>query len=141
MKARLFQRALIAALVVLAIAGSPPGPIRGYATHYAAGLFEKVRLARALPPAGCYTSSDWHELGSFVEVRGLRTEVIRRCEVADISAPADRARHMRDGLVELDYASAQAICGKWWSGPWRQCPVVVRAYRPLIYRVRGVQAL
>jgi hypothetical protein len=101
------------------------GPIRGFATHYDLGLFEVVRLNRGLPKANCYTSSDWHELGSFVEVEGLRTGVRRVCQVTDVSAPPDRARHMRVGLVELDYRSAQVICGRAFRSRWRECPVVV----------------
>jgi hypothetical protein len=118
------------------------GPIRGFATHYAPGVFETVRHNRGLPRASCYISSDWHELGSFVEVEGLRTRARRVCQVSDVSAPQDRARHMRVGLVELDFRSAQNVCGAAFAGPWRDCPIVVRAVQVQqsvrwVYRMRA----
>lgn len=134
------------AAVVLSIVLSPP--IDGFATHYAPGLFARVARNRGLPPADCHIASDWHPLGTFVEVEGTRTGVTRIAQVSDVSAPKDRARHMRDGLVELSYRCAQRVCGKWFAGPWRWCPVRVQAVQVqhthaggagTPYRVRGVR--
>lgn len=135
--------------VIFAIVLSPPGPIEGYATHYALGLFEKVRLNRGLPAADCHIASDWHPLGSFVAIEGQRTGVRRIAQVSDVSAPKDRARHMRDGLVELSYRCAQDVCGVAFAGPWRWCPVRVQVVQErhnsaggagrTAYRVRGMR--
>jgi len=126
---------IASALLALVLA---VGPIRGYATHYDLGLFEVVRLNRGLPVAACYTSSDWHELGSFVEIEGLRTGVRRVCQVSDVSKPQDRTRHMRVGLFELDYNSAKAVCKQYFLSRWKDCPVIVRSVQqqnsPSAYR-------
>jgi hypothetical protein len=127
---------VVAALLALILT---IGPIRGYATHYDLGLFEQVRRNRGLPRADCYTSSDWHELGSFVEIEGLRTGVRRVCQVTDVSASPDRARHMRVGLVELDYQSARALCGRAFRSRWRECPVVVRTVQVVQVQPQSVQ--
>jgi hypothetical protein len=99
---------------------------RGYATHYRQGLFEQVADNRGMPRARCMVADDRTPLGAFVAIRGARTGVLLRCQTTDVSAPKDKARHLRDGLVELDYHSGRAICGKWFAERWRNCPVWVR---------------
>lgn len=135
MRSRLLLHYLVALLVISSAVLSPP--IEGYATHYAPGLFARVARNRGLPPADCHIASDWHPLGARVLVEGRRTGVVRVAQVSDVSAPKDRARHMWAKLVELSYACAQAVCGAAFGGPWRWCPVVVRAME--VYVVRGVR--
>jgi hypothetical protein len=97
----------------------------GIAAHYAPGLFAQVAERRGLPPAGCYVSSPWsdrHPIGAWLLVEGTNTKVRRRCLVADTSEPWDRPRHLRARLIELDYASARAICGSVQLAN-RECPV------------------
>jgi hypothetical protein len=100
------------------------------AAHYAPGHFARVAMRRQLPVAACYVASPSHEIGSWLLVEGVRTGIARRCLVADTSQPWDRARHLRTRLIELDYASAGAICGS-TRLPNRDCPVRVRASVPL----------
>lgn len=99
--------------------------MHGYAARYDPGVFEQVRANRGMPHADCYIASDRHPLGALVRIEGVRTGVWRIAQVTDMSAPKDKARHLRSGLVELDYACARAICGH-VSEPWRECPVIVR---------------
>ena len=94
------------------------------AAHYAPGYFARVALYRQLPKADCYVASPQHAIGSWLLVEGVKTGVRRRCLVADTSQPWDRQRHVRLRLIELDYASAGAICGS-TRLPNRDCPVRV----------------
>lgn len=135
MRGRLLLHCLVALLVIGSALLSPP--IEGYATHYAPGLFARVAHSRGLPAADCHIASDWHLLGSRVLVVGQRTGVARVAQVSDVSAPEDRARHMRNGLFELSYQCARAVCGAAFGGPWRWCPVVVRAVGVSV--VRGLK--
>lgn len=111
------------------------GPIDGYAAHYSPGVFEQVRINRGLPKADCLISSDWHPLGTWVRVEGRRTGAVRVCEVADVSAPADRARHLRAHLFELDFRSAAHICGSTRLAN-RECPIRVEDYHADHHPVR-----
>lgn len=122
MNARHLLHLLIIALVGCAIALSPT--YEGFAARYAPGLFERVARHRGMEPAACMLASPRHEIGAWV--RGVRTGIERMCQVADTSAPRDRARHLRTRLFELDYESARAICGQ-VTGPNRDCPVRVTA--------------
>jgi hypothetical protein len=94
------------------------------AAHYAPGYFGRVALYRQLPKADCYVASPQHAIGSWLLIEGVKTGVRRRCLVADTSQPWDRQRHVRMRLIELDYASAGAICGS-TRLPNRDCPVRV----------------
>lgn len=95
----------------------------GYATHYRAGLFERVARNRGMPIARCMVADDRSSLGAIILVRGMRTGAWRWCQTTDVSAPEDRKRHLRDELIELDDDSARDICGKWYAERWRNCPV------------------
>ena len=119
----------LAASAALVWAMGCSGWADGYATHYRAGLFEEVAHNRDMPIASCMVADDVAELGAFITIRGVRTGAIRRCQVTDMSAGrattpgSDKWRHLHDGLVELDYDSALAICGKWFRERWRNCPI------------------
>lgn len=78
-----------------------------------------------IPPASCYIAHPSIPLGSWVQVWGIRTGKVRRCVVADTSAPEDRARHIRTKLIEIDWASTLTICG---SRTLRndECPTLIR---------------
>jgi hypothetical protein len=110
--------AIAAALIGLGVA-----TYTGYATNYRVGLMTEVAARRGLAPAACMVALDDTPLGSFVRVVGIRTGERRRCKVVDLSAPQDRAQHQRMHLIELDFASAQAVCGH-VGEPRRACPVV-----------------
>lgn len=97
----------------------------GYATRYAEHLMHRVAANRAMPVADCMVSYDLAGLGEFVWVRGENTGALLHCQITDHSAPPDRARHVRAGLVELDWESARRACGWAFDGPWRWCPVTV----------------
>lgn len=100
----------------------------GKAAHYAPGLFQRVAANRGLPTTlGCYVSTPRHNIGEWLLVEGLRTGAREWCLVADTSAPEDRARHLATRLYELDYESAQGVCGKWWRDRSDECPVKVLA--------------
>ena len=86
---------------------------------------EQVAKTRGIPLHGCGIAIDGPPLASFVDIVGIRTGVLRRCKVVDVSETVDLARHLRSGLVELDHHTAIAVCGRWWRGPWRDCPVRV----------------
>src|SRR6266498_494279 len=95
----------------------------GYATHYSRGVFERVERNRGLPHVACNISSPRHPIGTWLLVEGVKTDKRLTCRVSDTSQPWDRPRHLRTRLFELDYYSAQIICGKWWRSRWLDCPV------------------
>lgn len=98
----------------------------GYATRYSPGLMHRVASNRAMPVADCMVSDDLARLGTFVWVRGHNTGALLSCQVTDVSQARDRERHVKAGLVELDWASARRVCGEAaFHGPWRWCPVTV----------------
>lgn len=115
---------LVAQLTMVLALGVGNVSTDGYAAHYADGLFERVAIRRGLPAASCYISSDWHAIGEWVLVDGLRTGQRLRCLVADVSQPRDRARHLRARLFEVDFHSASVLCGS-TKLPNRQCPIRV----------------
>ena len=102
------------------------------AAHYAPGLFERVAARRNLPAVSCYIASPEHAIGAWLLVEGARTNVRRRCLVADTSEPWDRPRHLAQRLVELDADSALVICGSLALAN-RDCPVRVSDF----YLVNG----
>ena len=70
-------------------------------------------------------ASPIEEIGSWIYVYGVQTDTLLRCRVTDTSQARDRARHLRTRrFVELDYASAQVLCGTTNERPER-CPVVI----------------
>jgi hypothetical protein len=97
-----------------------------FATRYDPGVMERVARYRGIELTGCGMAIDNHRPGSFVMVHGVKTGVRRLCRVVDWSKPRDKARHVRNRLLELDHESQLRICGKavQMSG-WRECPVLI----------------
>lgn len=98
---------------------------RGYAPHYSPGVMGGVAANRDMQPAACMVSSPVWPLGTQLWVYGEKTGQVLHCTVTDVSAPKDRARHLRTRrVVELDYAVTKALCG---STKERvvDCPVIV----------------
>lgn len=84
----------------------------GYAPHYSPGLMARVARTRDMPPAACMVSSPVWPLGTQLWVYGERTQTLLPCTVVDVSAPKDRARHIRTKrVVELSYEVTKALCG------------------------------
>jgi hypothetical protein len=81
----------------------------GTAKHYSPGVMERVARVRGLPIVEHMASvPDCSMIGSYVAAR--INGVTWRYRVTDCSAPRDRARHIRQGLViEIDYRSARAL--------------------------------
>lgn len=120
----------LVSLALFAATVSSPSPSLGpplkdgYAVHYDAGVFSrvlKVRQRQGLIPYGVAydglaSSTSCGDIGQYryVSFRNPHTRVwspVRRVLVADCSAPKDKARHIRTGLVvEVDYRTAQ------WAG-------------------------
>lgn len=97
----------------------------GVAPHYSPGLMEKVADNRGLPRVACMVSSPIYPIGTRVMVYGVRTKTLLECRVTDISAPADRERHIRTRrVVELGFTEAVRLCGQTTEPPGK-CPVVV----------------
>lgn len=91
---------------------------------YSEGLMERVAERRGMERAACMVAHPTAPLGTWLLVRG---RVTLRCRVTDTSQPADRARHIRTGLVELDYTSAFKVCPPGWKGASRECRVKVKS--------------
>ena len=86
---------------------------------------ERVAANRGMEPYACMVSSPVWPLGTELWVFGHATGVLLRCEVYDVSAPADRARHIRTRrVIEIGYANAMQICGS-VTGSVRECKVTV----------------
>mgnify|MGYP000996610000 CR=1 FL=1 len=84
----------------------------GYAPRYSPGLMERVSRNRALEPVPCMVSSPIYPVGTWLYVWSHNQKVLRACRVTDVSAPNDRARHIRTRrIVELGYDEAISICG------------------------------
>lgn len=110
--------------------GAPLPPVKeGVAKHYSEGLMRqvlRVRQRQGLVPygvryEGLASTTECSNIGKRVTVslRNPRTgqwSAPRTLLVVDCSAPRDRARHIRQGLVvEVDYATARAT-GWGWTG-------------------------
>jgi len=128
---------LIALAIFIATVPSVPstGPQgasyhEGIAKNYDPGLFQqvlKVRQRQGLIPYGVTgydglaSSTDCSNIGRYVwvQLRNPRTgewSRAKRLLLVDCSAPRDRARHVRTGLViEVDYMTAKAT-GWGWNG-------------------------
>ena len=123
---------LLAGLV--AASSSPGSPVarpaeEGWAVHYEPGLMRevlRVRQRQGLVPYGVRydglaSTTDFANIGKrvWVSLRSPRTgrwSAPLRLLVVDCSAPADRARHIRSGLVvEVDFATARRT-GWGWDG-------------------------
>lgn len=96
-----------------------------YAVRYAPGVFEQVARNRGMEPAPCMVASPVHPLGAWLLVEG-RTGRRLRCKVVDVSAPADRQRHIRLHRIEVDPRSGAILCGAQWQGRAAECPVKVK---------------
>jgi len=117
--------ALLRLLTLLALLGGEM--VEGYAPRYSPGVMERVARTRDLPLVGCMVSSPTYPIGTWLYLYGTNTRTLRYCRVTDVSAPKDRARHLRTRrVVELGYTEAQALCGEAaMDDPPTACPVVV----------------
>jgi hypothetical protein len=118
---------LLVALII-AFSITPGGhQQRGFAPRYAPGVMERVARHRHMPIADCMISSPVLPLGTKVTVYGENTHRALECVVVDVSHPRDKARHIRTKrVIELGYASAEAICGKkHMRDPPIKCPVTI----------------
>ena len=93
-----------------------------FAARYDPGVMEGGARNRDMPIVGCMLASPTIPIGEWVYVAG--NGALRYCRVTDTSQPADRARHIRTRRIELDYASAAALCGSTHEPPAR-CPVLI----------------
>lgn len=98
------------------------GWTEGRATMYAPGLMERVAANRGMRTAPCMVAHPQVPIGEWLIIRGS-SGLILRCRVTDTSQPQHRARHIKIGLVELDYASAKRLCGPLWTGNSRECQI------------------
>lgn len=114
------------AAAALALGAAMAGADVRYAVRYDPGSMERVSANRNMPIVGCMLAHPTLDLGVWVLVEGAQTGVRRRCRVTDTSQPQDKARHIRTRLIELDDASARAICPRGWQGKRSECKVLVR---------------
>lgn len=96
-----------------------------YAVRYAPGVFEMVARNRGMAVERCMVASPVHPLGAWLLVEGREGRRLR-CKVVDVSAPRDRARHIKRRIIEVDPASGAVLCGKQWKGRAVECPVKVK---------------
>lgn len=118
-------RALYALLVFVALHG---GVVQeGYAPHYAKGVMERVARNRDMPIVDCMVSSPVYPIGTWVWVAGLNTGAVEHCRITDVSAPKDKARHIRTKRwAELGYQEAIRFCGaRHINHRPEQCPILV----------------
>jgi hypothetical protein len=117
--------ALLRLLTLLALLGGEC--VEGYAPRYSPGVMERVARTRDLEPVGCMVSSPTYPIGTWLYLYGKNTAALRYCRVTDVSAPKDRARHLRTKrVVELSYEAARDLCGAAaMDDPPTACPVVV----------------
>lgn len=106
----------------------PVKTIVGYAPHYGIGTMERVAHNRELPIVNCMVSSPYETIGTWVSVHSDKYNITKRCRVTDVSAPKDKARHIKKHwAVELDWKSAKELCNLRYVGekPPKACPVTV----------------
>lgn len=90
---------------------------------YAPGVMERVSNTRGLPVVSCMAAHPTQPIGAWLTITNRQTGVSLLCRVTDTSEPWDRPRHIKTGLIELDYASAKALCGARWTGNSRECKI------------------
>lgn len=98
----------------------------GFAAHYRPGVMEAVSRARGLPLVDCMIASGQEPIGRWLTVSSTRAR--RRCRVTDVCRPRDCTTIKRRRIVvELDFRSAQALCGiaTFGQAPPSACPVEV----------------
>lgn len=113
------------AALVLALGCGSSGWYQGYAVRYAPGKFEEVENNRGLTHVARNMASPRHPIGSWVWVEGLNTGVRLRIRVADTSKPEHKAGHIARGIFEVDPESGALLCGDWWEGNAKECPIIV----------------
>jgi hypothetical protein len=112
MIARYFHHCLIAALVGASIALSPTPAHIGGAAHYGVGIMEHVADLRGMAHEPCMVSSPYYPLGVRLRVTRIATGHTEICRTFDVSAPQDRAGHIRRNIVvELGWPAARRLCG------------------------------
>ncbi|MEO8286642.1 MAG: hypothetical protein ABI670_09425 [Chloroflexota bacterium] len=89
---------------------APTAIIRGHAKYYSPGMFQTVARNRGIKlrsdVSGYAAVPNCNHIGKVIKAR-INSRDTETYQVVDCSAPADRARHIRDGLViEVDYSSA-----------------------------------
>jgi len=106
--------AAIAAPLISAVttsyASEPDSTSKGYAYFYSPGMFQTVARNRGIKLRtdvdGYAAVPNCGYIGQVLKAR-INGHEVERYQVVDCSAPSDRARHIRQGLViEIDYQSA-----------------------------------
>lgn len=97
-------------LLIGPVAQTSQIPTDLYAAHYSPGLMEQVARNRNMEPVECMVSSPWYGLNVWIRVESKRNGEVAFCRTTDVSAPADKARHKRERLIELDWPSAKRLC-------------------------------
>jgi len=103
--------AIIVLALLMAALSASGGTVEGMAKYYRAGKFAEVAHNRGMTlrtdVAGYASVPSCVWLGHIISAR-VNGGGWERYQVLDCSGPADRARHIRQGLVlEVDYASAK----------------------------------
>lgn len=108
------MKALFLAYLAMSIAATTASAHVGIAKHYRPGLMEAVAQKRGVYGPRYTSSVNCSDIGRTIYAT-LYDPVLHRWTpylpfvVADCSAPKDRARHIREGLVmEVDYQTAWA---------------------------------
>jgi hypothetical protein len=90
-----------------------PAPQHGIAKYYSPGVFRQVALNRGIALRSATEVDGFASvpycfwIGHVLTAR-INGGPIERFQVLDCSAPKDRPRHLREGLViEVDYSSAR----------------------------------
>lgn len=96
-----------------------------YAVRYNPGVFEAVAARRGMDVQPCMIAHPTAPIGSWLLVEG---KVRLKCQMVDVSAPQDRARHIRLKRIEVDPKSGALLCGAEWQGKASECKVLVKSY-------------
>lgn len=85
----------------------------------------RVARNRDMVPVSCMVSRPRGPLGGWVWVYGVNTQALRRCQIVDVSAPRDLARHIRlKRVVEISYENTRELCGR-TDERVIDCPIVI----------------
>jgi len=129
---------LLLALALLCVVPDAPDPLDGryQSARYGLGVMQRVAKKRGLAfrsvGVQCGASMDGPGIGAWIRVTGVRTGVVRECQVVDVSQTVDLKRHLKARQIEIDDRSARAVCGaKAYRSRPKECPVdVVVISRP-----------